>query len=204
MRFEPPPLIDTTTGSSFTRWDLGGATMTTEITKHPYRQLEGKAFVSLTDDVMAAVNDDAWEEILGMHLVLPGGCELDVDGAELQRALEDIEECDEHWDDAMTRRPDLFHGVLADGGVKPELLVPLIVNDVDMPRARVLLEIGVLRKSFQAVERGAGANANPKDGSIARFSTCRHTAQQIGTVPCRSCFRRWWTIEARKAGLIDG
>jgi len=199
-------LVDTDTGSSFTRFDIGGATMTVEITEHPYRRLKGKAFVTLTDDIVALVDDDEWERVLGLRLKLPGGCEVDVSDARIDRALEDIEECDEDWQDAAKRRPGLF-AILpsADGGSgRYGLMVPLVVNDADLPRVRVLVRLEVLGQSFQAIARGAGVKARAEDGTATAPTICRHTKGEMGKTKCRGCFRRWWIAEARKVGLPDG
>ncbi len=195
-------LVDTSSGSEFTREEIGGATVTVEVTKHPYRQLlNGASFVTLTEDVVAIVNDDGWAPILGT-LVLFGGTELDVDTAEVERALADIEECDEDWGDAARRRPDLFD-VLPPGredGQRYAIRVPLKLNDQDIPRVRVLVGLATLRSSCQRIGPGTGCHAYLST-TVSRISTCRHTAAEMTKMNCRSCFRRWWSIEGKKAGL---
>jgi len=180
--------------------------MTVEISEHPYRRLRGKSFVTLTDDLAVLVNDDGWEPLLGLLMTLPGGCELDVDDAELDRALEDIEECDGGWEDVARRRPDLFAILPATdyGSGLYGLLVPLVVNDADLPRVRVLVRLDVLGRSFQAVDLGAGVKARAADGTATAPTICRHTKGEMGKTKCRGCFRRWWIAEARKVGLPDG
>lgn len=167
--------------------------MTIEIARHPYRQLEGAAFVSLTDATLVMVNDD-WGLLFGTSMVLPGGCELDVDDAELERALEDIEQCDTDWDDAVELRTDLFHP--QGGGLG--LLVPMVVNDVDLPRVHVLVRLEDITRQFQRAAIGTGAHARQEG---RHFSTCRHTAAEFGRHKCRSCMRRWWVVRAREKGL---
>lgn len=176
--------------------------MTIETTQHPFRQLAGMSFVTLGEDVQAHVEDGPWQEVLGLILVLPGGCELDVNDAELERALEAIEICDENWEDAAQRRPDLFHLDAANRLL--ELLVPCVVNDADLPPTRVLVPLKALRRACQAVERGAGAHTRGTAGDADRTATCRHTAAEMGRHKCRSCFRRWWAIRAKAMGVIDG
>jgi hypothetical protein len=196
-------LVDTETGSEFSREEIGGATVTIERTVHPYRQLMmGASFVTLTEDVIAIVNDAGWAPILGT-LVLFGGTELDVDAAELERALADIEECDEDWEDAARRRPDLFDVLPAgrEDGQRYGLRVPLRVNDIDIPSVRILVGIATLRTSCQRIGFGEGAHAFATNGTVSGFSTCRHTASEMTRTNCRSCFRRWWSIEGKKAGL---
>lgn len=206
MPFDSRTLVDLETGSKFTRYEIGGVTMTVETTQHPYRRLKGKAFVTLTDSLVAFVNDDRWEPLLGLWLTLPGGCELDVDDAEIDRALEDIEECDEDWEDAARRRPGMFEVLPPsfNGGARYGLLVPLVVNDVDLPGVRVLVRADVIGRSFQKVDRGTGAKARKADGKAEAPTICRHTPSEFGKTKCRGCFRRWWVAEARKVGLPDG
>jgi hypothetical protein len=204
---EPASLVDLATGSSFTRLDIGGATMTVEITEHPLRRLKGRAFVTLTDALVALVNDDRWGDLFGMWMNLPGGCELDVDDAELDRALEDIEECDEDWQDAARRRSDLFEAIPAADGAAGRwgLLVPLVANDVDLPwRLRLLVRADVLAASFQEVSASCGPKARTLSGVALAPTICKHTPAEWGRAKCRGCFRRWWVAEARKVGLPDG
>lgn len=180
--------------------------MTIERTVHPYRNLLGKAFVTLNEEVISIVRDERWEEFLGTVMHLPGGCELDADDAELERALAEIEECDEDWEDASKRRPDLF--LTLPFGPPPaerkRLLLPFIVNDADMPPVHVLVDSAWLKEALQVVAPGAGAHAHPTDDTVPRYTICRHEPHEFGKTKCRGCFRRWWTIQARKAGLIDG
>ena len=188
-------LTDTATGAVFTRWAAGEMTMTTEITPHPYRQLKGKAFVSLRE-TKVFTDDDVWERIVGLRMTIWGGVELDVDGGRLDQALEDIEECDQDWNDAAERRPDLFT-------VDNELLVPAVVNDVDYPPARILVRFQDLQKAFQQVEVGEGVNARGTSREDAVERKCGHIGKQMMRVRgCRPCFRRFWTMKARERGVI--
>lgn len=202
MPSDPPTLVDTTTGSEYRRWQFEGVEMTVEITKHPYRQLAGSSFVTLDEEVRALVNDERWERVLGMNFILPGGCEVDVDDAELERALEDIEGCDENWEDASTRRPDLFHS--AGGGTSLGLLVPCRVNDSDLPPVRVLVPLQELRKRCQPVELCGGKHARGTTAETPLESSCKHTGKEFGRTNCRSCMRRFWTMRAKEMGVIDG
>jgi len=180
-RSKSTTMRDVETGAEYSRYDNGDVTVTTEIAQHPYRALAGKAFVTLNDTVIAAVNDDQWERVLGLRLGLPGGTEVDVDDAELERALEDIEECDEVWEEAVEIRPDLFTG----GPDHMELLVPCVVRDGDLPPVRVLVPTGTLRDHFQRAEPGTGTH-------VDRETKCRHHPKDFGKTKCRGCLRRWW------------
>lgn len=193
-------LTDLSTGTEYRRTATGEATMTTEIICHPYRQLEGAAFITLRD-VSVLVNDDIWERVLGMRLVLPGGVEVDVDAQELEKALEDIEECDHDFGDAVERRPDLFCRDESKD-LDLDLLVPVVVNDTDLPPARCLVPLGAILSAFQRGEPGVGQFAR---GGIEERApaVCGHSAKDIGRYRCRSCLRRWWTIRAREMGIID-
>jgi len=193
-RSEPATLVDVDTGSAFRRHETDDAVITTEVIPHPLRQLSDAAFVSLKE-VEVGVNDEGWEEVLGLRLTIPGGCELDVDPAELERALEDIEDCDTDWEDAITKRPDLF-------GLRPrddqdarfDLLVPCVLNDVDLPVASVLVSLRSLRENFQRIEIGDGRSAKVTDKEKRPPSTCRHDISKGGERGCRGCLRRMWMV----------
>ena len=202
---DSPTLVDTSTGSEFRRWNIGGAKMTIETTQHPYRNLAGASFVTLGEDVLALVNDDAWERVVGLNFVLPGGCELDVDDAELERALEDIEECDENWEDAATRRPDLFT-ILRDEDPQEQygILIPLVVNDADLPPLRCLVPLATLQARCQVVEPGTGTHARATTSEEHRETLCRHVGKEFGATNCRGCMRRFWMMKAKELGVIDG
>lgn len=216
-RSNPPALVDTSTGSEFRRWEIGGATMTIETTQHPYRRLAGASFVTLSEDIRIVVTDDRWKEVFGLNVILPGGCEIDVDDAELERALGDIEECDENWADAMERRPDLFctkppRSRHTDGSLdRPEvnlrnydLMVPVTVNDADLPPMRILIPLQAIQTACQPVEIGDGSHSRGTSGDGDNTSFCNHTVHEFGLYRCRSCLRRWWTARAKEMGVIDG
>ncbi len=196
-------LVDTTTGSEYRCQDLGDATMTIETTKHPYRHLAGASFLTLVDSIMAAVNDEKWERVFGVRLVLPGGCELNVDAVELERALEDIEHCGDDLEEATELRPDLITGYTAtdrsDGEL--DLLLPLVVNDADLPPIRLLVPLSVIGKQMQLTEKGKGPHARKADAGDSRATICHHTSDELKTTNCRGCLRRTWMIEAQKIGL---
>jgi len=173
--------------------------MTIEVTKHPYRELEHTAFVALRE-APAFTNDDLWEQVLGMNIVLPGGTEVDVDGAELERALEDIEGCDHNWDEASSIRPELF---AFHGSRSVELLVPVVANDIDLPPVRLLIRLSDLKDMFQQVTPGQGPNT--RGGTESRSeASCSHPAESLGKHHCRPCMRRLWMKRAMELGVIDG
>ncbi len=179
----------------------------TKESSHPYRQLKGSAFVSLRE-VSVFVSDDLWEQVLGLIFVLFGGAEVDVDDAELDRALEDIEHCGTDWCKAAEHRSDLF-AIIHNDNSKPQanldILVPLIINDSDLPPARILIRLSDLAEMFQRVPVGSGvfARGSGRDDGGA-MSQCTHPAEEIGRHQCRACMRRFWTMKAREEGLIDG
>lgn len=177
----------------------------TRETEHLYQGLAGAAFVSLRE-VPVFVNDGLWGQVLGLSLVLPGGAEADVDGAELDRALKDIGECGNDWLGAAERRPDLF-APTHDGHSSPttnlDILVPLILNDIDLPPARILIRLHDLTEAFQRIDVGAGVFARGAADEVSMLR-CSHHAGEIGRHQCRSCMRRFWMIRAREKGLIDG
>lgn len=199
MRSKPTTLTDTGTGVEFTRTVKGDVVVTTEIVPHPYRHLKDKAFVTLAPDLTALINHEFWEKRLGWTILqLPGGCELDVDDVELDRALEDIEECDHDGEDAASRRPDLFAPVPAEQrGDSVAILIPMVVNDADLPPLRVLVDQRVLETRCQRVEKYEGAHARDRDGGRSKMTTCRHTGAEYASIKCRSCLRRHWlTLES--------
>ena len=158
--------------------------MTVSMDEHPYRELNGKAFVTLRP-IAARIDDDRFPLVFdyGGLVVLHGGCEVDIDDYRLGRALEDIEECGDDWADAMERRPDLF---------STELLIPLIVNDPAWPKDfAVLVALSDMRDACNLIELGKGPNVN-------RTLNCVHDFMVTG---CLSCQKMAW--EGRLAKLRE-
>lgn len=190
-------LKDVSTGKGYRRTGDGDAIMSVQVVEHPYRQLDGLAFVALRD-APVFINDKRWEPVFGTNFVLLGGVEIDVDEREMEKALEDIESCDHDWIEASTLRPDLF---VANSEL--DILVPAIINDMDLPPVKVLVPFSDLRARYQRFAHGGGAYA--MGSALARNqSTCAHPAAEIGKHKCRACLRRFWTMKARELGVTDG
>jgi len=173
--------------------------MTAEIQEHPLRQVQGKSFITLSP-VDILVDDDRWEKVFGLFPQIPGGVELGIDNDRLTSALEDIEECDQDWEDAQDRRPDMF---FTDSG-KTDILIPLIVNDIDLPPMKVLMPFKSLMKNTQCAETGSGSHARGSQSDSVQPAGCFHDLKRDGyKANCRSCLRRFWTKKARELGLLD-
>lgn len=176
-------VIDTETGAEWQRVVTEEAEVVTMVEPHPYRQLMGAAFITLCDGFTVAVDDDQWEPVFGLILALPGGCELDVDDSRIEQALEDIE----HDEAPEARRPELFSPAYR------ALLVPMVLRDADLPRARVLVPVNKL-KECDKVEPGSGPH-------VLEATQCRHT---VFVPRCRGCLWRQWTLAVKRLEQGNG
>jgi hypothetical protein len=174
QRVRTRKLKDVESGKTVTQLDAEDSKATIETEgEHPLRRLAGTATCSL-DEAKVLVDDDLWSDVFGLQLKLAGGTELDVDGSRLDKALEGIEDY---------------------GDTPIDIYIPMIVRDVYLPPIKVLVRHGDLRQRYTPVEPGSG----PRSSGEPQW--CRHESPTLHANKCRSCFLRWWMIQAKLQGI---
>lgn len=157
--------------------NLDGALVTVMIEgDHKLRQLKGKSYVAV-EPVTVAVDDRAWDEILGVTVVIHGGGELRVRGDALDQALEGIESADSN-------------------GSLSAVLIPMEIRDPHYPQAGVLVRYGDLLRSFNEIDPGTGPH------SSRGLSDCKGgLGRKRQHCSCARCFYDWWTARADERGI---
>ena len=167
-------LVNVTTGTTAVQYREENLLMTVIVHGKALGDLHGKALITLGRVTVLICDDDRWQGVIGKVVCLEGGTELDVDNDRLDEMFSDCNLAD--------------HGL-----IDREVLIPVIIRDIYMPRLRALIPWKELVNRVNVTLPGEGARSS--GDRVLCKSSCGS---------CLPCFyEKWIAVEIATCNDTD-